>query len=171
MRWSQSKLYCWPSFPVSLLIALYLKSLPLVTPLLFNPLPVTLLSFLSVINPFLFPPCPPSLSLAPLLPLGRMTATPRSQRCSGRGTVSVSLSLSVFPFACWLTRCHLVSTSRQRLTWPLHPHLHIPSVVHVLTADHFSRPTQAFPSLWSCICGHTSEPHHFFFQAEETGGN
>lgn len=77
----------------------------------FNPLSVTLLSFLSVVNPFLFPSFPPP---APLLPPGQMTATPRSPRCSGRGTVFVAVHFFFSPI-CLLI--HLVTS-----------HLHLWSV-------------------------------------------
>lgn len=80
-----------------------------------NPLPVIRLSFLSVVNPFLFLPHPP-LSCSSLPP-GRMTATPRSPRCSGRGTVFVTLCFPICLRS--LTWCHLVSTSSRCLAWPL----------------------------------------------------
>lgn len=59
----------WLSFPACLFHCCISKTLPRVTPP-FNPLPVTLLSFLSVVNPFLFPPHPPLLLLLFCLQVG-----------------------------------------------------------------------------------------------------
>lgn len=130
-----------------------------------NPLPVIRLSFLSVVNPFLFLPHPP-LSCSSLPP-GRMTATPRSPRCSGRGTVFVTLCFPICLRS--LTWCHLVSTSSRCLAWPL-LHLLPPPlvgevvVVHVLTTCGFLYPPATCVML--CFRGvartrDLNEPYHF----------
>lgn len=89
-----------------------------------------------------------------------MTATPRSPRCSGRGTVSVALHLLWFfsPFACLLT--HLVSSRLHSALSVLRP-LCLPSPPPPLL---FSLPWQwarcdvlirfvDLTGISSCLCG------------------